>query len=273
MSAPPELPERAALYTVAGEDAEDQLAWHSGKPNSPEAAILDDLRWMLLPELGVARQPSDIIREACPLLVQSWVRDAVPASWATRMAENLTSKFVDRFQADWGNPNGGDDGLTPEWRVDAAQAMEGWVHAQVAHGRVWQLVRGTAREYSADEVEAIVREQAPDLLEPSEAVAGNDALSRWLALHGVSQARCGLALGVTQTAVSDWVRGRKSPQSRYRAALERWSSGAIPANSWLSATERAELNRLEWLQPFQPRDRMPAGESVATQNGTKGEET
>ena len=253
MSAPPELPERAALYTVAGEDAEDQLAWHSGKPNSPEAAILDDLRWMLLSELGVERAPRDAIREACPLLVQSWVRDAVPASWATRMAENLTSKFVDRFQADWGNPNGGDDGLTPEWRVDAAKAMEGWVHAQVAHGRVWQLVRGTAREYSADEVEAIVRERAPDLLEEVEPIAGPDALSRWRALYSVPQAVCALAMGVSQAAVSDWTRGKKIPEARYRNAIERWTSGAVPASSWLPAEERAELERLENLEPYQPR--------------------
>lgn len=273
MSAPPELPERAALYTVGEDMADNHLAWHSGKPNSPEAAILDDLRWMLLPEMGVERAPRDVIREACPLSVQSWVCDAVPAAWATRMAENLTSKFVDRFQADWGNPNGGDDGLTPAWRVDAAHAMEGWVHGQVAHGRVWQLVRGPARPYSADEVEAIVRELAPDLLEPSEAAAGNDALSRWLALHGVAQATCGRALGVTQTAVSDWVRGRKSPEIRYRAALERWTSGAVPASAWPAAAERAELERLERLEPFQPRDRVPPGQSVETQNGTKGEET
>ena len=250
--------ERAVLYTVTSKDdgEGDQLAWHSGQPSSPEEAILIDLRWMFLPEMGVeARTPLEAIERACPITVQAWVRDTVPSQWSERVAEHLVNEFVDRFQADWGDPNGGDDGLTPAWRAEAGKQLSAWVQDQVAHGRVWPLVRSLTRQYSAAEVQAIVRERAPDLLEPSEPLAGREALSRWLAFHGVPQAVCALAIGVSQAAVSDWSRGKKVPEARYRNAIERWTSGAVPASSWLPAEERAELERLENLEPYKPRSR------------------
>lgn len=244
----------AVLYTVTSEDdAEgDQLAWHSGEPSSPEEAILNDLRWMTLAEMGVeARTPLGAIERACPITVQAWVRDTVPVLWSERVAKHLVDEFVDRFQADWGNPNGGDDGYTPAWRAEASERLSAWVQAQVAHGRVWQLVRSTTRQYSATEVEAIVRERAPDLLEASAPLSGGEALSRWLAFHGVPQAVCALALGVSQAAVSDWCRQKKVPEARYRDAIERWTSGAVPADAWASAEERREAERLQRLPPYE----------------------
>lgn len=74
-------------------------------------------------------------------------------------------------------------------------------------------------------------------------------LADFLAAHSVPQVEVATLLGVDPATVSYWLSGSRKPQQQYREALERWTSGAVPADTWLDAAARRELDRLRGLPP------------------------
>jgi len=77
-------------------------------------------------------------------------------------------------------------------------------------------------------------------------------------------------LGVTHVAVREWEAG-SSPAPAYRAAIERWSSGGLPASMWpLTAAEARVVEKLSAVvpatsgdAPIPPTERAPAAPTEA----------
>lgn len=61
-------------------------------------------------------------------------------------------------------------------------------------------------------------------------------LVRWLDESGTSPGKLGDRLGISQQAVSMWIRGYNRPIPPYRKALVRIAG--IPEDDWLTADER-----------------------------------
>lgn len=83
----------------------------------------------------------------------------------------------------------------------------------------------------------------------SMSTAGRQKLELWLdADKSRSRTMIARALGITQPAVSNWLRGVSRPEHVHRFALERLCG--IPALDWDTAEERERRERLADLQPL-----------------------
>lgn len=78
---------------------------------------------------------------------------------------------------------------------------------------------------------------------------GSRRLAAWLEREKVAQAALARALGVSGACVSDWLARKRLPGELYRAAIDRYTSGAVPATSWQDARERALAEKLAELRP------------------------
>jgi transcriptional regulator with XRE-family HTH domain len=87
----------------------------------------------------------------------------------------------------------------------------------------------------------------------TEQTAGHRALKAWYEKGERSQSAVALACGVSQSAVSQWIRGETRPAAGLaREALERMAG--IAAGAWLTAAEKRKRAKVE---------RAAAGEGVA----------
>lgn len=75
-------------------------------------------------------------------------------------------------------------------------------------------------------------------------------LAAWLEERHISQAACARALGVSAPCVHDWIRGNRIPGQCYREAIDRWTSGAIERDAWLSRDEVAHHAALRQIAPW-----------------------
>lgn len=57
-------------------------------------------------------------------------------------------------------------------------------------------------------------------------------LGRWLDEQGRKQKWLAAETGAGINTVSGWVRGKAVPDKRYRQAIERITSGAVPVSVW-----------------------------------------
>ena len=78
------------------------------------------------------------------------------------------------------------------------------------------------------------------------------ALGAWLRENGKRQVLLAKTLGVTPALVSFWLSGSRVPSAVLRAAIERWTGGAVASASWLSATDAARERRLARLRAAVP---------------------
>lgn len=83
-----------------------------------------------------------------------------------------------------------------------------------------------------------------DTRAPSETGA---ALHAVITAAGLTYDSAARALGATKVAVWSWCHTGSRPNARLRLAIERWTRGAVPASSWLSADERVRLDSVEPL--------------------------
>jgi plasmid maintenance system antidote protein VapI len=58
-------------------------------------------------------------------------------------------------------------------------------------------------------------------------------LTEWMATKGHSQAAAGALFGVPSGTVCRWVTGQRTPTLRMALAIEKATSGAVPASSWV----------------------------------------
>ena len=83
---------------------------------------------------------------------------------------------------------------------------------------------------------------------------GSKVFSAWLRANGVSQLEAARVLLVSPSSVSLWLSKRRAPSAAGRVAIERWTSGAVAASSWLSREEAALEAELGRVEPWRKRD-------------------
>jgi hypothetical protein len=78
---------------------------------------------------------------------------------------------------------------------------------------------------------------------------GRDKLLKWLEADSTrSRTQVARALGISQPAVSNWLRGVSRPEHMHRVALERLCG--VPAGDWDTDEERARHAQLAALAPL-----------------------
>lgn len=58
-------------------------------------------------------------------------------------------------------------------------------------------------------------------------------LADYLNEHAESQSAFARRAGVSESALSDWLRGRRNPDVTSAVAIERATDGAVPVESWV----------------------------------------
>lgn len=86
----------------------------------------------------------------------------------------------------------------------------------------------------------------------SKLTPGAVALADFLHQHQLTQAQCGVAIGVTDVAVHEWVTGAHRPRVEYREAIELWTNGHIPRSAWDTDADRAALANIKPHTPLSP---------------------
>lgn len=76
---------------------------------------------------------------------------------------------------------------------------------------------------------------------------GASLLAGFLERNKISQRVAAATLGVSAPNMHDWLVKTKRPRAEKRTAIERWTSGEVPAASWSTADE---LESLETVEPF-----------------------
>lgn len=125
---------------------------------SPEEAI----------EHMLDRLPGDnileMIADRSPCKVVAWSRREVPerevGGWAAQAAE----EFTERFAEEYGSPDG-DDGFTNEITQALTEGLQAIFRKTIDSVTIWACEEVAVREYSAAEVEAIMREHCPEWFE------------------------------------------------------------------------------------------------------------
>lgn len=85
---------------------------------------------------------------------------------------------------------------------------------------------------------------SPDTRAPSPTGA---VLRAVIMAAGLTYDAAAKAIGATKVAVWSWCHTDARPNARFALAIERWTRGAVPASSWLSAFERARFDAVEPL--------------------------
>lgn len=80
-------------------------------------------------------------------------------------------------------------------------------------------------------------------------VEGPARLALWLEEREIPQRELARVMDVTPTSVCEWLAARKVPTEPFRQAIERWTSGGVPAASWATADE---LELAQWLACVEP---------------------
>lgn len=62
---------------------------------------------------------------------------------------------------------------------------------------------------------------------------GSALFAGFLEKHGVSRRVAAAGLGVSKTTIMFWAKGAQRPELAHRTAIETWTSGAVPATSWV----------------------------------------
>lgn len=79
------------------------------------------------------------------------------------------------------------------------------------------------------------------------------ALARFIEKTGVSRREAARQLHVSHPTLLAWIDGSRTPEvGARREAIERWTSGQVPASSWENDEERAKREAIEAVAPFQP---------------------
>lgn len=75
---------------------------------------------------------------------------------------------------------------------------------------------------------------------------GRKLLKEWMS-QDESRTQCAVAdaIGVRQSAVSEWRSGKARPRDRLRVALETLTDGHVGRDSWLSEKERESLDAVQ----------------------------
>jgi len=104
----------------------------------------------------------DAIKDACPLEVLAYSRQVVPDAEISANLERAVESLVENLDEEYGDPDGdeGADKKAQDALVEQlAPLVQQWVKD---HYSVWACKQVASKSYSAEEVEAILREHSPE---------------------------------------------------------------------------------------------------------------
>lgn len=108
----------------------------------------------------------DVIAQHSPVAVKGYARDAVHPAEASSAAERALERFEEDIADEYGDPDGRvTDLLDAEHRKTLLAALTAAFEAALSHVNVWRCSVVERRVLSAAEVEAILRERAPEWFE------------------------------------------------------------------------------------------------------------
>lgn len=102
-----------------------------------------------------------LIKARSPIEVEAYERQEVSEDWIKSMAEDLFERFQESFAEDFGDPDGDYPDVDKEGLATAVPLLTTALKGIVAHANVWHCDKCGSREYSAEEVEAMMREENP----------------------------------------------------------------------------------------------------------------
>jgi len=100
------------------------------------------------------------IKRVCPITVKAFNRMEVDESWIKRLAGLLTERVAEDFSEDYGGPDGETEFTDAEIARQIERLMP-WLRETLSLATVWACEEVGRRTYSAEEVEAIMREWQP----------------------------------------------------------------------------------------------------------------
>jgi transcriptional regulator with XRE-family HTH domain len=71
---------------------------------------------------------------------------------------------------------------------------------------------------------------------------GQRKLVAFVEARGLSYAEAARQLSVTRAVFGEWISGSQRPRAEHRAAIEKWTGGEVPAGSWLTLDEQAQID-------------------------------
>jgi hypothetical protein len=113
----------------------------------------------------------DLIAKHAPITMTGYDREPVSEAWMQGTAESLHESLEEIFGDEFGDPDG--QWLQQRERDGAGEkirrALIDAVRVAVASWDVWRCVAVGKKEYSAEEIEAVLREQCPEWFEKEDA--------------------------------------------------------------------------------------------------------
>lgn len=79
--------------------------------------------------------------------------------------------------------------------------------------------------------------------------SGVKLLRSFLKSHGITPTAAARAIGVSHVTMLAYVSGEKRPEGDRRDAIERWTDGYVPRESWRTREERKDLDKVLPLRP------------------------
>jgi hypothetical protein len=128
---------------------------------SPEEAIeelFDDL-------YGGDETLLEQIAKACPLEVKGYSREEVSPNDISRLASAGCESFVENVEEEYGDPDGNVSLFKPEDEDSLRTDLQATFGRALLKATVWRCEVVERKTYSAEEVEAILRDSCPDWFE------------------------------------------------------------------------------------------------------------
>lgn len=82
-------------------------------------------------------------------------------------------------------------------------------------------------------------------LAPMRTVSGVALLKAFLARHSTTPTAAARAIGISHVTMLSYLKGEKRPECDRREAIEKWTSGEVPRESWRTPDEAATLDRVQ----------------------------
>jgi hypothetical protein len=106
-----------------------------------------------------------VIRERGEITVRALDRMTLTPEWIAALAARLLDHAHDGFTEEFGDPDGGDDGLSDKIHGRYAPMMIDLLTKFYQHADVWPCVQVAERTYDTDEILAMARAERPDWFE------------------------------------------------------------------------------------------------------------
>lgn len=94
----------------------------------------------------------------------------------------------------------------------------------------------------------------------SQTKTGADLLRGFLKEREIPLRDAAKGIKVSHPAIVQWLDGTAKPSAPHREAIDRWTLGEVPAESWL---EQHEVDRLNTVSPWEPKPEEEAPTSPA----------